>query len=114
MKKTLSILVFLVFCVSLSLALEDTEYYSYSYSRLSYVNGDVYIQRAGDNGFEEGDVNLPIVEGDKIGSREGRAEIHFGKKIICVLIDKLSLILLSFRNREVMLFNCTCFREISF
>ena len=80
MKKTLSFLVFLVFCVSLSVASEDTEYYSYSYARLSYVNGDVFIQRAGDNGFEEGDVNLPIVEGDKIGTREGRAEIHFGKK----------------------------------
>lgn len=80
MKKIISFLVFLVFCVSLSMASEDTEYYRYSYARLSYVNGDVFIQRAGDNGFEEGDVNLPIVEGDKIGSREGRAEIHFGKK----------------------------------
>lgn len=80
MKKIISFLVFLVFCVSLSMASEDTEYYNYSYARLSYVNGDVFIQRAGDNGFEEGDVNLPIVEGDKIGSREGRAEIHFGKK----------------------------------
>lgn len=80
MKKILSFLVCLVFCVSLSLAAEDTEYYSYSYARLSYVNGDVFIQRAGDNGFEEGDVNLLIVEGDKIGTRDGRAEIHFGKK----------------------------------
>ncbi len=114
MKKTISFLAFLVFCVSLSLALEDTEFYSYSYARLSYVSGDVFIQRAGDNGFEEGDVNLPIVEGDKIGSREGRAEIHFGKKIIYVLIDKPSLILLSFRNRDPMSFNCICFREISF
>ena len=58
------------------MASEDTEYYSYSYARLSYVNGDVFIQRAGDNGFEEGDVNLPVVKGDKIGTREGRAEIH--------------------------------------
>ncbi|MFC2167216.1 DUF6600 domain-containing protein [Acidobacteriota bacterium] len=80
MKKILSFLVFLVFSVSLSAAAEDTEYYSYSYARLSYVNGDVFIQRAGDNGFEEGDVNLPVVKGDKIGTREGRAEIHFGKK----------------------------------
>ncbi|MCJ7582700.1 MAG: FecR domain-containing protein, partial [Candidatus Aminicenantes bacterium] len=80
MKKIMSFLVFLVFCVSLSAASEDTEYYSYSYARLSYVNGDVFIQRAGDNGFEEGDVNLPVVKGDKIGTREGRAEIHFGKK----------------------------------
>ena len=80
MKKTMSFLVCLVFCVSLSMATEDTEYYSYSYARLSYVNGDVFIQRAGDNGFEEGDINLPVVEGDKIGTRDGRAEIHFGKK----------------------------------
>ncbi len=56
------------------------EYYSYSYARLSYVNGDVYIQRAGDQGFEEGVVNLVLVEGDKLGTREGRAEIHFGRK----------------------------------
>ncbi|MFC2168506.1 DUF6600 domain-containing protein [Acidobacteriota bacterium] len=80
MKKILSFLVFLLCCVSLAVASEDTEYYSDSYARLSYVNGDVFIQRAGDNGFEEGDVNLPMIKGDKIGTREGRAEIHFGKK----------------------------------
>ena len=100
----MSFLVFLVFCVSLSMASEDTEYYSYSYARLSYVNGDVFIQRAGDSGFEEGDVNLPIVEGDKIGSREGRAEIHFGKKNY-LRIDRqtqLDLIELPERGSEVI------------
>ena len=80
MKKTLIFLALLVFCFSLSLAQESTEYYSKSYARLSYVNGDVFIQRASDSGFEEGDVNLPVVEGDKIGTREGRAEIHFSDK----------------------------------
>ena len=31
-------------------------------------------------GFEAGTVNLPIVVGDKLGTRDGRAEIHFGRK----------------------------------
>jgi hypothetical protein len=56
------------------------EYYSYSYARLSYVRGDVFVQRVGDLGYEEGSVNLAAVEGDKLGTRDGRAEVHFGKK----------------------------------
>jgi hypothetical protein len=79
MKKTIKFLALMVFCVSVSLAAADTEYYSYSYSRLSFVNGDVYIQRADDLGYEEGVVNLALVQGDKIGTREGRAEIHLGR-----------------------------------
>lgn len=55
-------------------------YYSRSFARLSYVKGDVYIQRASDLGYEEGVVNLPIVAGDMLGTREGRTEIHFSKK----------------------------------
>ena len=59
---------------------DETGYYAYSYARMSYVNGDVYIQRAGDLGYEQGVVNLAIVEGDKLGTRDGRTEIHFGRK----------------------------------
>ncbi|MGD2245049.1 MAG: hypothetical protein PVI11_00725 [Candidatus Aminicenantes bacterium] len=80
MKKRVTLLAFLALCVSLSLAAENSEYYSYSYARLSYVKGDVFVQRADDLGYEEGVVNLPLVKGDKIGTREGRAEIHLGKK----------------------------------
>jgi len=58
----------------------EEEAYSYSYARLSYVRGDVFIERAEDLGYEEGVVNLPLVEGDKLGTKEGRAEIHFGRK----------------------------------
>jgi hypothetical protein len=57
-----------------------TEYYNYSFARLSYVTGDVYIERASDLGYEQGTVNLPVVENDKLGTRDGRAEIHFGRK----------------------------------
>ena len=58
----------------------EEEAYSYSYARLSYVKGDVFVERAEDLGYEEGVVNLPLVEGDKLGTKEGRAEIHFGRK----------------------------------
>ena len=55
-----------------------SDYYEESYARMSYVNGDVYIQRAEDLGYEEGVVNLVLIQGDKIGTREGRSEIHLG------------------------------------
>lgn len=80
MRKRVAVLAFLVFCVSLSFASGEDEYYSYSYARLSYVKGDVFIQRADDLGYEEGTVNLVLIQGDKIGTREGRAEIHLGKR----------------------------------
>jgi hypothetical protein len=62
------------------LAFGQTEgYYDRSFTRLSYVKGDVYIQRAQDLGYEQGEVNLVVVEGDKLGTREGRAEIQLGR-----------------------------------
>lgn len=57
----------------------DEGYYSRSYTRLSYVKGDVYVQRAQDLGYEEGVVNLAVIEGDMLGTREGWTEIHLGK-----------------------------------
>ncbi|MHB8055151.1 MAG: DUF6600 domain-containing protein [Candidatus Aminicenantales bacterium] len=58
---------------------QSEEYYDRSYTRLSYVQGDVYIQRAQDLGYEQGEVNLVVVAGDKIGTRDGRAEIQLGR-----------------------------------
>ncbi|MFB0566121.1 MAG: DUF6600 domain-containing protein [Candidatus Aminicenantaceae bacterium] len=80
MKKFIIIIAVLFFCVTLLTSSENEGYYSYSYARLSYVKGDVFVQRAQDLGYEEGVVNLPVVESDKLGTREGRAEIHFGKR----------------------------------
>jgi hypothetical protein len=70
----------LVFFSAFVFSYQEEEYYANSFARLNYVKGDVYIQRAEDQGYEEGTVNLPVVQGDKLGTREGRAEIHFGKK----------------------------------
>ncbi len=63
------------------LAFSQSEgYYEGSYTRLSYVQGDVYIQRAQDLGYEKGEVNLVVIEGDKLGTRDGRAEIQLGRR----------------------------------
>lgn len=68
-------------CVSFGFSLpQEQDYYSNSFARLNYVKGDVFIQRAEDMGYEEGTVNLPVVEGDKLGTQDGRAEVHFGRK----------------------------------
>lgn len=80
MKKILAFTVSLVFFIPFAISSVEEAYYSDSYARLSYIKGDVFVQKAGDLGYEEGVVNLPVVEGDKLGTREGRAEIHFGRK----------------------------------
>jgi len=80
MRKMLALMSCLTVSAVLIYSSPQEGYYSYSYGQLSYVRGDVFVQKAGDLGYEEGTVNLVVVEGDKLGTREGRAEIHFGKK----------------------------------
>lgn len=48
MKQLLAFLTGLVLLVPFTHANTDSEYYSYSYARLSYVKGDVFIQKAED------------------------------------------------------------------
>ncbi len=55
-------------------------YGHYTFARLSYVKGDVYLQRAADLGYEEGVVNMPISEGDRLGTTEGQVEVYLGKR----------------------------------
>jgi len=38
------------------------------------------VQRAADLGYEEGVVNMPVAEGDRLGTTDGRAEIYLGKR----------------------------------
>jgi hypothetical protein len=81
-KRRIGFIIFcLALCVSFGFSLpQEEDYYDYSFARLNYVKGDVFIQRAEDMGYEEGTVNLPVVEGDRLGTQDGRAEIHFGRK----------------------------------
>jgi len=60
-------------------AAKDAKYTNESVARLSFVEGKAFVQRASDLGYEEGALNMPISEGDRIGTSEGRVEIHFGK-----------------------------------
>jgi len=59
--------------------IQDAKYTNDSIARLSFIDGKAFVQRASDLGYEEGALNMPISEGDRIGTSDGRAEIHFGK-----------------------------------
>ena len=70
------------FIVSLPLGLagQDEGYNPYSFARLSFINGAVYVERTAGLGYEKGEVNLALVQGDRIGTETGQAEIHFGRR----------------------------------
>ncbi|MBS3819193.1 FecR domain-containing protein [bacterium] len=57
---------------------QEREYTNETFARVSYVSGEAYIQRASEIGYEEGIANMPLTEGDRIGTTEGRAEIYLG------------------------------------
>ena len=58
---------------------KDAKYTNESVARLSFVEGKAFVQRASDLGYEEAALNMPISEGDRIGTSEGRVEVHFGR-----------------------------------
>lgn len=52
----------------------------YSYARivrLSYVSGDVQLNRDGHSNWEQAVANMPIEQGFTIGTNDGRAEVEF-------------------------------------
>ncbi len=88
MKRSLIFMIAALFAVGTALAQEapagpttpqETKYTNDSVARMSFVTGKAFIQRASDLGYEEAALNMPISEGDRIGTAEGRAEIHFGR-----------------------------------
>ena len=76
----------LAFLVSIPLGLaaqsdaSSDGYYAPSFARLTYVQGDVFVQRTSDLGTERGEVNLVLVQGDKLGTGAGQAEVNFGRR----------------------------------
>jgi hypothetical protein len=58
---------------------QETKYTNDSIARMSYVEGKTFIQRASDLGYEEGILNTPVSEGDRLGTADGRMEVHFGR-----------------------------------
>jgi len=55
-------------------------YYGGSFSRMSFIKGDVYVQHGQDAGYEQGELNLVVQEGDKIGTKDGRLELQLGRR----------------------------------
>ena len=79
MKKLAPLAIFFLLSLPL-MSEEETPYTNYSFARLSYVTGNAFVQRAADLGYEEGVVNMPVAEGDRLGTTDGRAEIYLGKR----------------------------------
>ncbi len=55
-------------------------YYGGSFSRMSFIKGDVYVQHGQDAAYEQGELNLVVQEGDKIGTKNGRLELQLGRR----------------------------------
>ena len=57
---------------------EEIQYTEHSLARLSHTTGNTFIQKAGELTYEEGVVNMPLAQGDRINTTDGRAEIYVG------------------------------------
>jgi hypothetical protein len=47
--------------------------------RVKYTQGETFVKRSYDDGFEEAAVNLPIFEKDTAGTTDGRMEVYMGR-----------------------------------
>jgi len=74
---------------------EEAKYTNESFARLRYISGNAYIQKAAEQGFEDGVVNMPIEEGDRLGTTDGRAELYLGKKTYVRLDENTKLDIMS-------------------
>ena len=75
MKKSLGVLIciFFLFCL---FSAEEISTTNRSVARLSSLEGDVFLQRASAMDFENAVLNMPVIEGDRLGTTNGRAELH--------------------------------------
>ncbi len=90
MKRSYALLAVGVLLLPLAVLAQSEEGYdSRSYARLSYISGEVNVQRAGDMGYEAGTVNLALIKGDKLAIQEGRAEVSLGRQNF-IRLDRLS------------------------
>jgi hypothetical protein len=98
MKKPAIITALFLFAVGFSFAQTDEEeakYTNESFARLRYISGSAYIQKGAEQSFEDGVVNMPIEEGDRLGTTDGRAELYLGKKTYVRLDNNTKLEIIS-------------------
>lgn len=78
MRKKIILNIFTVCLLLAPFLLAQEGYYRYQFARVQYVQGDVILQTA--EGVEEAaEVNYVIAEGNILITREGRAEVYFGR-----------------------------------
>lgn len=78
MRKNVLLITGMIVIFSTPLLFSQEGYYRYQFARIQYVQGDVILQTA--EGVEEAaEVNFVIAEGNVLVTREGRAEVYFGR-----------------------------------
>lgn len=81
MRKTILIAAVLAAVFAPLVSAQSSEgYYGGSYARMSFIKGNVYVQHGQDAGYEQGELNVVILEGDKIGTKDGRVELQLGRR----------------------------------
>ncbi len=78
MRKIFIIAAIMLFSAAFVLADEEQAYTNASVARLSFLTGNTYLQRAADLAYEDGQVNAPVTEGDRLGTTDGRVEVALG------------------------------------
>ena len=79
MRKYVVLTIAFLFLVSL-LGAQEQKYANNSFARLSYLSGNAYVQRPSDLGYEEAALNMPLSEGDRLGTTNGRVEVFLGNR----------------------------------
>ncbi|MEW6455433.1 MAG: DUF6600 domain-containing protein [Acidobacteriota bacterium] len=97
---SLIILIIFIFALTLFSEEQSTGNMQGGIGRLSYIQGNVYIQRASELGYEEASINLPVVEGDRIGTSDGRAEVYLGRSNYLRLDYDTKIDFLSFPSED--------------
>jgi hypothetical protein len=98
--KRLAFLVIGVLALVFFVSAQETKYTNDSFVRLSYISGNAYVQRASDVGYEEGQINMPVAEGDRIGTTDGRVELQLGRKNYLRLDQNTKVDLLSLPKKD--------------
>lgn len=86
MRKTLIVIFSLLILCTLGFAdgpdpgeFEAKSYDNAKVLRIKYTEGEAFLKRSYEEGFEEATVNLPVFEKDSVGTTEGRVEIYLGR-----------------------------------
>ena len=79
---------------------QPTKYANNSFARVSYLSGGTFIQRSQDLAYEDAEVNAPIVEGDRIGTTDGRMEIYLGRRTYIRLDENTKIDFTSLPRRD--------------